>query len=107
MEVKNTPNSFFDPYAVGLEKNAAARGDMRARSRAGAVGEDAAQGDTVSVSQDALLMTEARRAAQSAPDVRAEKVESLRIQVANGTYKPDSRLIAASLVREEPGLFRM
>ena len=52
-------------------------------------------------------MTEARRAAQSAPDVRAEKVETLRIQVANGTYKPDSRLIASSLVREEPGLFRI
>ena len=107
MEIKNTPNSFFDPYATGLEKNAAARSDARARQRPGTAGEEAGQGDTVSVSQDALLMTEARRAAQSAPDVRAEKVETLRIQVANGTYKPDSRLIASSLVREEPGLFRI
>ena len=57
MEIKNTPNSFFDPYATGLEKNAAARSDARARQRAGTAGEEAGQGDTVSVSQDALLMT--------------------------------------------------
>ena len=107
MEIKNTPNSLFDPYATGMEKSAAARGDARARSRVGAAKEEAGQGDTVSVSQDALLMTEARRTAQNAPDVRSEKVEALRIQVANGTYKPDSRLIAANLVREEPGLFRV
>ena len=61
----------------------------------------------MSVSQDALLLTEARLTAQNTPDVRADKVESLRIQVADGTYKPDSRLIAASLIREEPGLFQI
>ena len=64
------------------------------------------QGDTVNVSQDALLMNQAARTAQNTPDVRTEQVEALRIQVANGTYKPDSRLIAENLVREEPGLFR-
>ena len=52
------------------------------------------------------MLTEARRTAQNTPDVRAEKVEALRTQVSNGTYKPDSKLIAANLVREEPGLFR-
>ncbi len=52
------------------------------------------------------MLTEARRTAQNTPDVRAEKVEALRIQVSNGTYKPDSQLIAANLVREEPGLFQ-
>ncbi|MDD4701057.1 MAG: hypothetical protein PHI96_02435 [Desulfovibrio sp.] len=31
----------------------------------------------------------------------------MRIQVANGTYKPDSKLIAANLAREEPGLFQI
>ena len=107
MEIKNTPNSLFDPYAAGMGKSTAARGDARVNPRTGAAREEVAQGDTVSVSQDALLMTEARRAAQNAPDVRSEKVEALRIQVANGTYKPNSQLIAASLVREEPGLFRI
>ncbi|MBO4300891.1 MAG: flagellar biosynthesis anti-sigma factor FlgM [Desulfovibrio sp.] len=68
--------------------------------------EAAVQGDRVTVSQDALLLTEARRTAQNTPDVRTDKVESLRIQVANGTYKPDSRLIAENLVREESWLFQ-
>ena len=107
MEIKNTPSNLFDPYAAGMEKSTAARADARVKPRTGAAKEEAGQGDTVSVSQDALLMTEARRTAQNAPDVRSEKVEALRIQVANGTYKPDSQLIAANLVREEPGLFRI
>ncbi len=106
MEIKNTTNSLFDPYAAGLDKSTEARSDMRLKARAEGSGTEAPQGDKVTVSQDALLLTEARRAAQSAPDVRSEKVEALRIQVANGTYKPDSKLIAANLVREEPGLFK-
>ena len=61
--------------------------------------------DKVSVSHEARLLSEARRAAEASPDVRTDKVEALRIQVANGTYKPDSRLIAENLLREEPGIF--
>lgn len=103
MEIQNTIGLLPDPYAVELEKS----GETRGRARAESAESDAARGDTVSVSQDALLLTEARRTAQNTPDVRADKVESLRIQVANGTYKPDSRLIAASLIREEPELFQI
>lgn len=102
MEIQTNTNPLLDPYTTGLEKS----GDVRARTRTESRS-DGDLGDTVSVSQDALLLTEARRTAQNTPDVRADKVESLRIQVANGTYKPDSRLIAAGLVREEPGLFRI
>ena len=102
MEIQTNTNPLLDPYATGLEKSGEAR--VRARPESQSDGE---RGDTVSVSQDALLLTEARRTAQNTPDVRADKVESLRIQVANGTYQPDSRLIAAGLVREEPGLFRI
>lgn len=69
--------------------------------------ENAENGDTISVSLDALLMTEARRSAQSAPDVRQEKVDALKERVANGTYHADSRKIAAGLLREESGLFRV
>ncbi len=103
MEIQNTTSPLLDPYAAGLEKS----GETRGRARAENAGTDAARGDTVSVSQDALLLTEARRTAQNTPDVRADKVESLRIQVANGTYRPDSRLIAAKLILEEPDLFHI
>ncbi|WP_374287452.1 flagellar biosynthesis anti-sigma factor FlgM [Desulfovibrio desulfuricans] len=104
MEIQGKINTFLDPYgtASNLEKS----GEAKLKGRTGATAPEGSQGDTVSVSQDALLLTEARRTAQNTPDVRAEKVESLRIQVSNGTYKPDSKLIAANLVREEPGLFR-
>ncbi|WP_165068569.1 flagellar biosynthesis anti-sigma factor FlgM [Desulfovibrio sp. ZJ200] len=102
MEIKCNSSPLLDPYAAGTEKTGQARSRPATENAA-----DAARGDTVSVSQDALLLTEARRAAQNAPDVRADKVEALRIQVADGTYKPDSRLIASGLIREEPGLFRL
>lgn len=65
----------------------------------------AGRGDVVTVSHDARLLAEASRAAQDAPDVRTDKVAALRIQVQNGTYKPDSRLIASALINEEPALF--
>lgn len=64
-------------------------------------------GDTVNVSHDALLLTEAVRTAKNTPDTRAEKVESLRAQVESGTYTIDARKIAASLVREEHALFEI
>ena len=104
MEIQGKINNFLDPYgtASNLEKS----GDAKAKNRTSTQAAESSQGDTVSVSQDALLLTEARRTAQNTPDVRAEKVEALRIQVSNGTYKPDSKLIAANLVREEPGLFK-
>ncbi|MBQ7456291.1 MAG: flagellar biosynthesis anti-sigma factor FlgM [Desulfovibrio sp.] len=61
---------------------------------------DAGSFDSVQFSPDALLLSEATRTAQNAPDIRQEAVEKLRIQVANGSYKPDSRLIAENLVND-------
>ncbi|MDR1776721.1 MAG: flagellar biosynthesis anti-sigma factor FlgM [Desulfovibrio sp.] len=104
MEIKGIGNLLGDSYSVNFERKAEQRGG--ATSPEGQVNNLTSSGDRVSVSQDALLMTEARRTAQNAPDVRADKVEALRIQVANGAYKPDSKLIAQNLLREEPGLFR-
>lgn len=91
--------SVREVYAQGRLENAGER------QHAGAP--HAAQGDSISVSKDAMLLSEAHRVAQNAPDVRADKVEALRMQVANGTYKADSRLIAANLLREEPALFTL
>lgn len=107
MEIRNTgmAQTYLDPYgaAAGTEKSAETRNRPRASDRDG----ESSGGDTVSVSRDALLLTEARRMAQSAPDVRTDRVEALRAQVADGTYIIDARRIAASLVREEPGLFQV
>ena len=56
MEIKNTTNNFFDPYAAGLDKSTEARNDTRLKARADGTGTEASQGDTVTVSQDALLL---------------------------------------------------
>ena len=104
MEIQGNITLGIDPYgtAASLEKSTEDRQQVKSeQARTTEV-----QGDTVTVSQEALLLTEARRTAQNTPDVRTDKVESLRIQVANGTYKPDSRLIAENLIREEPWLFQ-
>lgn len=103
MEIQYSPGllgSVRDVYAQGRLDN------VGERQHAGAP-HAGAQGDSISVSKDAMLLSEAHRAAQTAPDVRADKVEALRMQVADGTYKVDSRLIAANLLREEPGLFTL
>lgn len=107
MEIRNTGMGYplLDPYAgsAGVDKSGEA-----AAGRPRAAGEDSpAGGDTISVSRDALLLTEARRTAQNTPDVRADRVAELRAQVANGTYNIDAQAIAESLVREEPSLFRI
>lgn len=98
-------------FRSGAMRDAAYTGELEKAesqaSRAERRPEQPAAGDTVTVSHDALLLTEANRAARDSPDVRSDRVEALRIQVNNGAYKPDSRLIAANMIREEPGLFRI
>lgn len=66
---------------------------------------DTGTNDSVTLSSNALLLSEATRTAQSTADVRQERVDALRIQIQNGTYQPDSQLIAQNLVREEADLF--
>lgn len=52
-----------------------------------------------------LLLTVALATAHSAPDTRQDRIEAIRAQIANGTYEVNSRRIAESLIRENPGLF--
>ena len=61
--------------------------------------------DMDTTDRDALLLTQALRTAQSAPDVRMEKVAALKSRVDAGTYAIDTMSLARALVREEPGLF--
>ena len=65
----------------------------------------APQADTVSVSDEAVLRTEAYRAAMSTSDIREDKVNAIRDQIANGTYTINSRRIAANLLSQEQSLY--
>ena len=57
--------------------------------------------DRVSLSDEARLMAEAAHTANTAPDVRAERVAELKARVDNGTYSVDNRALAAAIVRDD------
>lgn len=58
---------------------------------------DAAQ---VNISPRAREMAAAARAVRETPDVREDKVASLKQAIQNGTYKPDAGKIADGIARE-------
>jgi len=61
--------------------------------------------DRVTLSDNAKLVSQATKDAQDAPDVRADKVASLKAQVEAGTYQPDSTKIAEKMLTMESDLF--
>lgn len=61
--------------------------------------------DEAAMTHAGLLFTEALAAAHNAPDVREDKIEAIRAQIANGTYEIDTRRLAEKLIRENPCLF--
>lgn len=97
MEIKNTLLKQFDPYRSKIDaKNDAAS----ARSR-GEASQASAQGDRVSLSSSALLHTVAHAAASKAPEVRQEKIDSIRERLFAGEYTIDSKDIAQKLLESE------
>lgn len=103
MDIQQLTNA-MDAYGGNVAGTTSETTPRRGRATGAAA---SAQGDTVQVSQDGQLLNVARKAAQEAPDVRAEKVEQLRAEIANGTYARDSRMIAAGIIRDEAGLFSL
>lgn len=104
MEIKNIS---LDTYRTQMERaDSAHRTRETGTSKSGSAPASASsRGDRVSVSRDAMLRTEAFSSAMSAADVRQEKVDSIKDQLATGRYKIDNRRIATKLVQSELGLF--
>jgi negative regulator of flagellin synthesis FlgM len=107
MEIKNTVGQ-INPYRTRLDQ---ARTGQTARTARGGQADEAAnaapKGDTVTLSPEAKLRTEAYAAAMDAPDVRRSKVDEIKSRIASGEYQADSRRIAGKLLAEEPGLFEI
>ncbi|CAK7049235.1 MAG: hypothetical protein DELT_00965 [Desulfovibrio sp.] len=101
MEIKNNLNP-LDPYTRTQLTGTVNQETKRGTANAAPAGET---GDRVSLSPEAKLRTEAYTTAMNAPDVRQEKIDALKAQVASGEYQPDSKAIASKLLAEEPGLF--
>lgn len=54
--------------------------------------------DQVSFSDTLQQITRAKSAGQTAETGRAEKIQALKQQIADGTYQPDNTKVAASLL---------
>ncbi|MBY0371886.1 flagellar biosynthesis anti-sigma factor FlgM [bacterium] len=60
----------------------------------------AGENATVQISDQALLMKEARDIVHALPDVRADKVSDLKRRIKDGTYQVDSAAIADKMLDE-------
>lgn len=100
MEIKNDLLKQTDTYRSNLNET---QNTAAARRAAQSSPENAAkaQGDRVSVSPEALLRTEAYKAANAAPEVRQEKVDSIKEKISSGTYTVDSKNIAKKLLESD------
>jgi negative regulator of flagellin synthesis FlgM len=63
-------------------------------------------GDTLQLSHEAMLHTAARNTAMQTGDMRQDRVDALKAQVADGTYQIDNEKIAMKLLQEEAVIFR-
>ncbi|WP_319583893.1 flagellar biosynthesis anti-sigma factor FlgM [uncultured Pseudodesulfovibrio sp.] len=61
--------------------------------------------DRVVLSSEARLRGAALQTAKEAPDTRREKVDELKRQVKDGTYRPNIKKAAANLIRDDLDLF--
>ncbi|EFL50278.1 anti-sigma-28 factor, FlgM [Solidesulfovibrio fructosivorans JJ]] len=61
--------------------------------------------DRVTLSGDARLVSLAANQAKEAPEVRSDRVATLKAQVQAGTYQPDSKKIAEKMLTMESDLF--
>jgi negative regulator of flagellin synthesis FlgM len=62
--------------------------------------EATAQADTVELSADVSTVETARKIIAETPDIREDKVEALRQQIQNGTYRPSAEDIADKILAE-------
>ena len=101
MDIKGLHNQTIESYRSRTErtKDAADKADKAGDARPGG------EGDTLRLSHEAMLRATARSTAMQADDIRQERVDSLRAQIADGTYRIDNEKIAAKLVQEETELF--
>jgi flagellar biosynthesis anti-sigma factor FlgM len=102
MEIKNSMLSKLDPYSNKLDpKTEAASAAKAYGSGADAQSARAPAGDKVTLSAAARLHTTAHAAASNAPDVRQEKVNSIKERVDSGSYTVDSKKVAQKLLENE------
>jgi len=90
-----TIDKVFGNSGIGPLDRTKTRGQAKKTEQAGS----SAGGDRVQFS-DTLQQVKQARNAGSNPDVqRSEKLQALKEQISAGTYRPDTRKVAASLLQ--------
>lgn len=60
--------------------------------------------DKVSLSEQGKLLQQSKKLASESPDVRQQKIEIFRAQIADGSYTPDSKKIAQKILEQDLNL---
>jgi negative regulator of flagellin synthesis FlgM len=55
--------------------------------------------DSISLTSEAKERARVQKAVEAAPEVRQERVDELRQQIEDGTYNPDPREVAKSIMK--------
>ncbi|MUM76044.1 flagellar biosynthesis anti-sigma factor FlgM [Pseudodesulfovibrio sp. F-1] len=98
MVIKNIAGE-MTPYSNRkIENQRTADQQRRGQESARTAGESA---DKVVLSSEARLRGAALQAANEASDVRRRKIDDLKQQIKDGTYKPDLKKAAANLIRDD------
>ncbi len=100
MEIKNSLLKNTDLYRSKLDSAQETAASVRTRE-SGVAEQTAPQGDRVSLSPEARLHTAAFASANSAPDVRQDKVDAVKERIASGEYAVDSKSIAQKLLNTD------
>ena len=99
MVIKNVVGE-TNPYAQNkkVENQRTTQTQQRAQEATRASTQNA---DKVVLSSEARLRGAALQTANETPDIRRKRVDELKKQVQDGTYKPDLKKAAANLIRDD------
>lgn len=97
MQVKDTLGIRDKALEARESTSRVSKSSQKALSASGAEAQAAAE-DTVALSDRSKDMAKANEAMASAPDVRRQKVEELKRQVANNEYKVDAEKVAHRMI---------
>ena len=101
MDIKNIANQAIKSYLPQSERLAEADALSTGRKHGGI---SKPVGDSLELSHEAGLLNTARSTAMQEQELRQDKIDSLKAQLADGSYRVDNRKIAEALLREEASL---
>ncbi|MCH8886327.1 MAG: flagellar biosynthesis anti-sigma factor FlgM [SAR324 cluster bacterium] len=92
--MKVTTQKPLDPKEIGPGKSR--QTDQRAKQS----GEAAAKESSPVVSRTSLTATRVKEAIRNTPDIRADRVDAVKIKIQSGTYRVDADQLASKLIAE-------